>query len=119
MLSIAYGAAYGQTVGWLMFVVVFGLLALVMTTCSPLILVSDILEVDHARMPLSHIGVVLALNPQQTQAARRSRDHDLDYTLVKLWASTSSVSIRIHDPKDPHPGWLISSRNDRAKHTQI
>ena len=111
MLSIAYGAAYDPKVGWAMFVVIFGLLALVMTTSSPIIEVSDVLRVDTARLPISNIGSVTTLDPEQTREARRSREHALDYTLLKLWSSTSSVAIGLEDPTDPHPGWLFSTRN--------
>lgn len=111
MLSIAYGAAYDAAIGWAMFVVIFGLLALVMTTSSPIIEVSDVLRVDGAQLPITCIGSVAELDPSQTREARRSRDHALDYTLLKMWSSTSSVAIRVEDPNDPHPGWLFSTRH--------
>jgi len=111
MLSIAYGAAYDPVIGWTMFAVIYALLALVMTTSSPVIEVTDVLRVDIARLPISHIGSVAILDPDQTRAARSSRDHALDYTLLKLWSSTSSVSIRVEDPMDPHPGWIFSTRH--------
>ncbi len=119
MLSIAYGAAYDPKIGWTMFAVIFGLLALVMTTSSPVIEVTDVLRVDSARLPISHIGSVGILDPHQTRAARSSRDHALDYTLLKLWSSTSSVSIQVEDPKDPHPGWIFSTRNPEKLATAI
>ena len=113
MLSIAYGSAYDPVIGWAMFVVIFGLLALVMTTSSPIIQVSDVLRVDNARLPIACIAEVSVLGPEQTREARRSRDHALDYTLLKLWSSTSSVAIRLQDPHDPHPGWIFSTRNPK------
>jgi hypothetical protein len=111
MLSIAYGAAYDAAIGWLMFAVIFGLLALVMTTGSPIIEVNDGLRVDTARLPISCIGTVEILDPTQTREARRSRSHALDYTLLKLWSSTSSIAVSVEDTNDPHPGWLFSTRH--------
>ena len=111
MLSIAYGSAYDAVIGWLMFAVIFGLLALVMTTSSPIIEVGDGLRVDTARLPISCIGTVEILDPIQTREARRSRSHALDYTLLKMWSSTSSMAIGVKDTNDPHPGWLFSTRH--------
>jgi len=111
MLSIAYGAAYDAAIGWVMFAVIFSLMALVMTTSSPIIEVSDGLRVDTARLPISCIGTVEILDPTQTREARRSRTHALDFTLLKMWSSTSALAISVKDPNDPHPGWLFSTRH--------
>ena len=111
MLSIAYGAAYSASVGWVMFFVVFALLALAMTAGSPVIEVDEVLRVENAALPMSSIGLTQVLDADETRIARRSRDHASDFTLLKLWSSTKALSIRLDDPQDPHPGWLISTRN--------
>lgn len=111
MLSIAYGAAYHANVGWLMFIIGFGLIAVAMTSGSPTIEVNGAFRVDGAHLPLAAIGSVEVLNADQTREARRSRDHATDFTLLKLWSSTTSIAIVVSDPNDPHPGWLISTRH--------
>jgi hypothetical protein len=111
MLSVAYGAAFSALVGWIMFLVIFGLLALAMTLASPIIEVSDVLQVDVARLPLSSIANTSVLDADGTRLARRSREHATDFTLLKLWSSSTALSITLDDHNDPHPGWLISTRN--------
>lgn len=114
MLSIAYGAAFSAMIGWVMFIVGFGLLALAMTAGSPVIEVSEVLRVDAARLPMTSIGQTRVLDADETRQARRSRDHALDFTLLKLWSSTTAIAVTLDDPTDPHPGWLISTRHPGA-----
>lgn len=114
MLSVAYGAAFSALVGWIMFLVIFGLLALAMTLGSPVIEVSDVLQVEAARLPLSSIAHTSVLDADGTRVARRSRAHATDFTLLKLWSSTMALSITLGDDEDPHPGWLISTRNPKG-----
>lgn len=119
MLSIAYGAAYQENVGWLMFIVGFGLVSLGMTTGSPVIEVAQCLRVDNATLPLFVIDSTEVLNADQIRALRRSRDHATDFTVVKLWSSTKAIAIALDDPLDPHPGWLISTRHPQALKSAI
>ena len=114
MLSIAYGAAISATVGWVMFIVAYGLLALAMTAGSPVIEVSDVLRVDAARLPMTSIAHTEVLDAHATRDSRRSREHAQDFTLLKLWSSTKAIAVTLDDPSDPHPGWLISTRHPRA-----
>jgi hypothetical protein len=111
MLSIAYGAAFSASVGWVMFFVVFVLLATAMTAGSPVIEVGKDLRVENAALPISSIGSTQVLDAEGTRLARRSRNHASDFTLLKLWSSTRALAICLDDPQDPHPGWLISTRN--------
>lgn len=111
MLSIAYGAAISPPVGWLMFLVLtLGSIA-AMVTSSPVIEVSDVLAVDHARLPLAFIGEVAVLDATQTREARSRRISATNFVLVKSWASSQSVLVTLTDPDDPHPAWLVSSRH--------
>lgn len=119
MLSIAYGAAISAAVGWIMFVVITALVFIGITTSAPLIEVNGALRVDRARLPLQCVGSVRALDAEATRAARSSRDHALDYVLVKMWSSTTAVWIEVVDDDDPHTGWLISTRHPDALRTAI
>lgn len=114
MLSIAYGAAISAVVGWAMFAVIAGLACIGITTSAPVIEVTDVLRVDQARLPLDAIGRVDVLDQAQTRAARSSREHALDFVLVKLWSSTSAIALEVTDDADPHTGWLISTRHPAA-----
>ena len=114
MLSIAYGAAISATVGWVMFIVGYGILAFAMSAGSPVIEVSDVLRVDAARLPFTSIANTEVLDSDATRDARRSREHARDFTLLKLWSSTTAIAVTLDDPADPHPGWLISTRHPIA-----
>ncbi|MFA7324824.1 MAG: DUF3093 domain-containing protein [Candidatus Nanopelagicales bacterium] len=111
MLSIAYGAAISATVGWVMFLVIAGLVFVGITTSAPIIEVTDVVRVDAARLPVKFIDQVTALDAAATREARRSRDRALDFVLVKMWSSTTAVAFTVTDESDPHTGWLISTRH--------
>ncbi|MDO9485100.1 MAG: DUF3093 domain-containing protein [Actinomycetota bacterium] len=111
MLSIAYGAAISALVGWLMFLGITALTSLAMFFGSPVIAVSDVLEVAHARLPLQYVDAVQVLSSEQTRDARSRRVDARNFVLVKSWAASQSVLVTLNDPNDPHPAWLISSRH--------
>ena len=111
MLSIAYGSAISATVGWIMFIAIAGLSCIGMVAGSPVIEVSDVLAVDHARLPLAFIGDVEVLDSMQTRDLRSRRQAARNFVRVKSWAASSSELVTGTDPDDPHPAWLVSSRH--------
>ena len=111
MLSIAYGAAISAAFGWIMFVVLAGLAGIGMFTSSPVIEVTDVLAVDHARLPLNCVGDAAVLTSVQTRELRHRPDQARNFVLVKSWAASGSVLVTVNDTDDPHPAWLVSSRH--------
>ena len=80
---------------------------------SPEIEVRDgVLHAGPARIALSHIGAVEALDKEAT---RRVHGVDADaraFLLVRPYVARS-VKVVVADPDDPTPYWLLSSRHPR------
>ena len=119
MLSIAYGAAISAPVGWIMFIALAGFAGIGMVTSSPVIEVSDVLSVDHARLPLSCVGEASVLSSDQTRELRHRPDQARNFVLVKSWAASQSVLVTVNDADDPHPAWLVSSRHPHELRSAI
>lgn len=94
-----------------MFITLAVLVGVGIFTSSPVIEVSDVLAVDHARLPMACVGEVAVLDSMQTREVRNRRTEALNFVMVKTWAASESVLIKVTDPDDPHPAWLISTRH--------
>lgn len=115
MISVAYGAAFGPVLGWALFtgLVILGSFAIYRT--SPAIAVTDEgLRAQGATLPWTCIGHVQALDRAQMRAARGPAGDARTYLVLRPWAAAGGVLVQVDDPADPHPAWLISSRNPNA-----
>jgi hypothetical protein len=71
------------------------------------------LVAGRARVPLRFVGAVEPLDPE---GMRRARSVELDaraYLCLRGWVATG-VRVRIDDPADDTPYWLVSSRRPQA-----
>ena len=112
MLTIAYGAVFGSAFGWIGFVGLYGLCVWAMVGWAPVIEVHDgRLRAGTAVIDLSLLGAATALDSAQSKAARGIESDALRYTVLRTWATRTSVLVPVMDPADPHPAWLMSSRH--------
>lgn len=81
---------------------------------------SVVVEVDHdelragaARIPLSQLGEVTALNREQYRLAFGPQADPRAYFVTRPYLD-HGVRVTIDDPSDPTPHWLISSRHPTA-----
>jgi 3D (Asp-Asp-Asp) domain-containing protein len=110
-LAVAYGAAYGASVGWLVFVPTTTLMGLALVVTSPVVSVDDtVFRAGRARLPVTYAGAATALD---AAAARAARSVDADaraYLVLRTWTTPRAVKVEVTDEEDPHPYWLVSVR---------
>jgi hypothetical protein len=95
--------------------VLAGLLALGTPTLA---VTADTLHAGRARIPLAMVADVAALDAGQM---RRARGVDLDaraYLCLRGWIG-GGVLVRLQDPDDPTPYWLLSSRRPQRLATAV
>ena len=113
MVSVAYGAALGAGVGWIVFVVGAGLVVAGAATTT--IVVDDrSLRIGRALVPLTALGPVRVLTSDDMARARRGLDpqvHDTVFTRQPPWGPSQGIWVQVTDDSDPHSGWLVASRH--------
>ncbi|MSW85157.1 MAG: DUF3093 family protein [Actinobacteria bacterium] len=114
-LAVAYGAAFGLASGWLVFGAYLVILCTTLITTSPVICVDDlVLRAGRARLPLQFVGTVSALDTDHMTNARGINGNRAAFLLTRNWCSHTGVLIEVTDETDPHPYWLVTSRNPEA-----
>lgn len=115
MVSVAYGAALGAGVGWIVFVVGAGLVVAGTQAATRTIVVDDrSLRVGRALVPLTALGPVRVLTSDDMARARRGLDpqvYDTVFTRQPPWGPSHGIWVQVTDDSDPHSGWLIASRH--------
>mgnify|MGYP001202239885 FL=1 len=115
MVSVAYGAALGAGVGWIVFVVGAGLVVAGTRAATTTIVVDDrSLRIGHALVPLTALGPVRVLTSDDMARARRGLDpqvHDTVFTRQPPWGPSQGIWVQVTDDSDPHSGWLVASRH--------
>ena len=112
MVAIAYGAAFGGTVGWLLAGAGALLVIFLLTLTAPQVEVTDeYLLVDDARMPLSSIDSAVAVTTTEMRDLRGPGADARLFVALRPWSASAGVYVKIDDPEDPHPAWLFTSRH--------
>jgi hypothetical protein len=85
---------------------------------SPVLTVSPTgIQAGSATLPILNIGEVSILDAEAVKLARDGRHPQADaraYTLIRTWTGNAGVLLRLIDDVDPHPSWVLSSRNPTA-----
>lgn len=119
LVGVAYGAAYGPLLGWLVggALTAIGMTLLAISTTR--VRVDDrVVRAGRARLPLSAIADAVPLDAEGMRHARRHGD-PRDYLVLRAWSSRRGVAIRLDDPSDPHPRWVVSTRHPDRLATAI
>lgn len=115
MVSVAYGAALGAGVGWIVFVVGAGLVVAGTRAATTTIVVDDrSLRIGRALVPLTALGPVRVLTSDDMARARRGLDpqvYDTVFTRQPPWGPSQGIWVQVTDDSDPHSGWLVASRH--------
>lgn len=115
MLAIAYGAAFGATLGWIAFGgLLVGAAVLVFRTAPRIVVTDATVSAGGARLPLASIGGVRELDSEAMRLARGPGTDARRYVVLRTWAASGGVLIELDDAQDPHPAWLVSSRRPRT-----
>lgn len=108
MFAIAVGAAYAPVQGWITFLVICVLGMVGLNICSPVITVSTrTLVAGRATIPRSYLGEVEVLDGDRMREEQRVATR---FLLVRPWRTRQGVLVEVIDEKDPHPGWLLSTK---------
>jgi hypothetical protein len=73
---------------------------------------AGVLYAGQAQVPLAQLGVAEALDKDVTRLVHGVEADARAYLVTRPYISRS-VRVRIEDPRDPTPYWLISSRHPR------
>ncbi|MFN8156823.1 MAG: DUF3093 domain-containing protein [Candidatus Nanopelagicales bacterium] len=113
-LAVAYGFYLGDLAGLITFAVTEGLVAWwLLATAAPVVIDDRVLRAGRARLPLRYVGRIAPLDVQQTRDARGRLADPAAYLCTRGWMSRS-VLVEVDDERDPHPYWLISTRDGHA-----
>jgi hypothetical protein len=113
-LAIAYGYATTAVVGIVTFALTTAAVAWGLLATTVVIRVDDrVLRVGRARLPLEFVGPATALDPRATAALRGPDADARAHLCLRSWIGTA-VRVQVADDRDPHPYWLVSTRNPAA-----
>lgn len=95
-------------------VVIYALVAGSLMLGAPVIAVEgDRLVAGRAQIPVSALGGIRVLGPDELRAAIGPGTDARSYLLVRGYIHTG-VSIEVDDPQDPTPRWILTSRRPQA-----
>lgn len=115
MLAIAYGAAFGATLGWLLASALTLAIGALAYRGSPTIEVTDeAITAGGARLPRQWAGQVRLLDSAGMRIERGPNGDARRYVVLRPWAARGGILLDNLDPQDPHPAWLLSSRDPQA-----
>ncbi len=110
-LGIAYGRAYGNTLGIIVATSTTLAVAVGLIVNTPLIQIDEVnFRVGRARLPLQFVGQIQKLDEQQSRRAR-SIDANSNAHFQLRGGIRGSVIVEVTDQQDPHPYWQVSTRN--------
>lgn len=100
----------GQLAGVVTLLVTFAVTGGLLLRSSPLIEVADGMFVaGRARVPVGLLGPAEALDAEPMRLARGPELDARAYLCIRGWIAPG-VRVRLEDPQDPTPYWLVSSR---------
>src|ERR1700712_72994 len=109
--SIAVFAPINIFIGYVCAIVLYGGTVLVLNVLSPVVTVSDgMLSAGKARIPVSLLGEPQAITGDAATLARGQKLDARAWLCIRGWIQPV-VKVNVHDPSDPVPYWLISTRN--------
>ena len=102
----------GGVPGWVPFAVVLPLTAAVMLWIGRLrvAVTPEEFLVDDARLPVSVIADVVALDADGKREVLGVGAHPLAFVVQRPWIG-GAVQVLLDDPADPTPFWVISTRH--------
>lgn len=91
-------------------VVLYGACVVLLVTAAPVIAVDGgILRAGRAQVPVGIIGETQAFRGEEARQERGPRLDARAWLLIRGWVDPV-VRLRIDDPADPVPYWLVSTR---------
>ena len=117
VFALMAGIAFYPVDARLAAVVAVGVLALgvaVLVTTAPVVRVdSSTFRAGTAQIPVELLGAAVALDPTAARAELGPRLDARAYLCLRGWIHTA-VRVELHDPADPTPYWVVSTRRPAA-----
>ncbi|MFA7267292.1 MAG: DUF3093 domain-containing protein [Candidatus Nanopelagicales bacterium] len=114
-LALAFWIPLGTLAGVICLALGVGLVTWLLMTTSPTITVTDNeLRIGRVHINADEIGLVATLDEAATANARGANADPRAFTILRPLYAKESVSLEILDEEDPHPYWLISTRDPQA-----
>ena len=113
-LAVAVGYPLGIAAGVATFVLVEGFFGWVLLSTAARVQVSEsLLVAGRARLPLTVVSSVTALDPARAAALRGPQADARAFLLLRPWVP-EAVRVDLDDPADPTPYWYVSTRRPAA-----
>ena len=113
-VAVIFGRPYGVNVGILAGAISCAFIALAALAYSPVITVTPTtLQVGRARMPITYAGTSYAVAAKDRTRIKNDSSASAAY-IQSSPGVKSGVIVAITDLDDPHPYWLISTRQPEA-----
>ena len=112
VLATEIGIGMADGPAWLPFAVVLPLIVVLMLWLSRIrVMVTDTeFRVDDARLPLTVISEVVALDAGGKREILGVAAHPLAFVVQRPWIG-GAVQVLLDDPADPTPYWVVSTRH--------
>lgn len=114
-LGMAFWIPLGAVAGILCLALGGALVVWLLVATAPTITVNEReLRIGRVHIDADQIGLVATLDADATANARGANADPRAFTIMRPLYAKESVSLEILDAEDPHPYWLISSRDPQA-----
>lgn len=120
LLAAPVHGGHGGVRAWLPYVVaaVVAVVALVAASRGRVRVTDGVLHVPGARVPLTHVGAVRALDVETTRRLTGPTADLRAHVVHRPWLRRA-VQVRIEDPDDDTPYWLVATRTPEALATAL
>lgn len=104
--------SFATVPAWIPFVVLIPLTAAILLWAGRIkvAVTEDEFQVDDARLPVSVIGDVIALDAAGKRESLGVGAHPLSFVIQRPWIGPA-VQVLLDDPADPTPFWVVSTRH--------
>lgn len=114
-LGMAFWIPLGSVAGAICLVIGISLVCWLLVTTAPTITVTDTeLRIGRVHIDVDQLGLVATLDADATANARGANADARAFTILRPLYAKESISLEVIDPEDPHPYWLISSRDPHS-----
>jgi len=114
MLGLAFWAALGPVAGLLAVVLPGAVATVVLVRAAAVVRVEDgQLFAGPARIPVTALGPVRALDPEQARRVRGPESDPAGYHLIRGWVP-AGILAPVDDPADRTPYWFVATRRPAA-----
>jgi hypothetical protein len=114
-LALAFGVPLGLFAGLVCLGVSGGLSVWFLRSSALVIEVDEAeLRVGRAHLPWRYIGLIATLDAPSTEAAQGREADARAFAAMRTLVAKEAVTFEVLDDEDPHPYWMISSRDPQA-----